>query len=80
MTYQRLFALLYSLGFVEQPSMRKSSREPKIFFHSESDTLLMYHGESAGAVVSADLLSTEMRLQFKGLITEPLDSLLEPAT
>lgn len=78
MTYQRLFTLLNSLGFEEQSVEGTSPAEPRIFFHSETDTLLMYHGESVGAIVSADLLSTEMRLQSKALIVDPLETLLEP--
>ena len=73
-TYQDLFGLLDSLGFVENERSREQG--PYVFFREKSNTLLAFNRAGSEPVTSADLLSTEVHLQSSGIIKESLESLL----
>lgn len=73
--YQNLFSLLISLGFQEKHQGQISSR-PRVFFHQQSDTILAYARGSDEPITPADMLSTEVHLQVRGITDQPLDTLL----
>ena len=73
-TYRTLFNLLVSLGFSEYV-IGESKR--RTFVHLETDTLLLFGRQPSDEVTSADILSTEVHLVGKGLIDQPLETLIE---
>ena len=78
-TYGQLFSLLVSLGFEEVFNERRVEELTRTFFHQASDTVLLYRRPAGMTVSPADLLSTETRLQIKGISDESLGSLIDAA-
>lgn len=76
MTYEDLFALLVSLGFRSVPSTQPG---PQGFIHDDTGSILLYRGAAGETIRPADLLSTEVHLHARGIIDEPLESLLAAA-
>jgi hypothetical protein len=76
MTYERLFSLLESLGFLTSPV---TPPQPQVFVHEPTDTILMFRSTASGTVTPADLLSTEVHLQAKGISDQPLETLVRTA-
>lgn len=74
-TYQELFSLLASLGFMETPPS-ESPAAPRVFHHAETDTILAFGRKAGELVTPADLLSADVHLQGKGIVDQPLESLL----
>lgn len=67
-----------SLGFVDQTNANDDG--PRVFVHSESDTVLLYRRALDKTVSPADALSTEVHLNSNGFISRSLeDSILDPA-
>ncbi len=42
LTYNKLFALLASLGFNEESSETKDQKQPRVFVHTKTDTVLLF--------------------------------------
>ena len=77
LTYSKLFALLASLGFEEKEADEKTaSNQPRVFVHDQTDAILLFRNDARGAVTPADLLSAEVHLHGKGIVTQSLESLL----
>lgn len=73
-TYGNLFALLQSLGFQQHPG--KARPQARVFFHEPTDTILAFAREPEEGVTPADMLSTEVHLQAKGIVDRSLESLI----
>ncbi len=73
--YQDLFLLLLSLGFQEKRRERASSQY-SVFFHQQTDTILAFARPIDEPITPADMLSTEVHLQAKGITDQALDALL----
>lgn len=73
-TYRSLFELLESLGFQQHPG--KVRPQARVFFHEPTDTVLAFGRAPDEPVTPADLLSTEVHLQAKGIVDQPLESLV----
>ena len=76
MTYADLFAILASLGFRQEPASGIAAG-PRVFFHEATDTILAFCRENDELVTPADVLSTEVHLHGKGIVDEPLESLVQ---
>ena len=76
LTYRKLFALLASLGFKEQRPVRPSPREPRMFVHDATETVLLFRNANDESLSEADLLSAEVHLHANNLVEGPLESLL----
>jgi hypothetical protein len=74
MTYESLFALLESLGFRTSPA---TPPEPQVFVHDPTDTVLLFRSATSATVTPADLLSTEVHLQARGISDQPLEVLAD---
>ena len=74
-SYRNLYALLLSLGFQERVSSQAVA-QPRVFFHEPTDTILAFGRETDEQVTAADMLSTEVHLQAKGIVDQPLESLV----
>ena len=77
-TYRNLFDLLVSLGFSERTL--EDPKGSRAFTHDQTDTVLLFRRATTDQVTPADALSTEVHLQGKGIIAEPLDALLGAKT
>lgn len=75
-TYKKLFALLTSLGFKEQSPARASRKEPRVFIHDPTKTVLMFRNATGETVSPADVLSTEVHLHARNIVNQPLESLV----
>lgn len=75
-TYRQLFIILESLGFQQK---RSSESPTRIFFHAPTDTILAFGRKHDDVVTPADILSTEVHLHGRGIVDEPLESLIEAA-
>jgi hypothetical protein len=73
MTYEDLFALLEALGFRTSPV---TPPEPHVFIHDPTDTVLLFRSTPAATVTPADLLSTEVHLQARGISDQSLEMLI----
>ncbi|TWU37524.1 hypothetical protein Q31b_43120 [Novipirellula aureliae] len=74
-TYQDLFVLLVSLGFQVKPRV-KTPRQQRVFLHTHTDTVLAFGRQPDEVITPADMLSTEVHLQAKGITDQTIDSLL----
>jgi hypothetical protein len=73
LTYADLFELLGSLGFEEH----SAGTHRRVFEHAETDAVLLFSVASPSQPIrDADYLSAEVHLSAKGLIDEPLETLL----
>lgn len=75
--YQDLFSLLLSLDFQEK-RREEASSQYSVFFHQQTDTILAFARPSNEPITPADVLSTEVHLQAKGITDQALDALLKP--
>lgn len=75
-TYENLFDLLVSLGFRDSSGDDAVAAEPRAFIHERTDTVLLFRNTPADSVSPADILSTEVHLQGKGIAEQPLESLM----
>jgi hypothetical protein len=73
-TYRNLFDLLVSLGFSERTL--EGPKNSRSFTHAQTNTVLLFRRAANEQVTPADTLSTEVHLQGKGIITEPLETVL----
>ena len=76
LTYNRLFALLVSLGFEEESPAGAARKAPRVFVHEPTETVLMFRNATGEAVSPADVLSTEVHLQARNLVDQSLESLV----
>ena len=73
LTYSDLFDLLRSLGFAEH----STGAIRRVFENAETDTVLLFSVASTNEPIrDSDYLSAEVHLSAKGLIDEPLETLL----
>ena len=77
LTYNKLFALLASLGFNEESSETKDQKQPRVFVHTKTDTVLLFRRATSEAVSDADMLSTEVHLHANNIADKPLSTLLD---
>lgn len=75
--YQDLFSLLLSLDFQEK-RREEASSQYSVFFHQQTDTILAFARPNNEPITPADVLSTEVHLQAKGITDQALDALLKP--
>ncbi len=75
MKYKNLFALLISLEFTEE-SPSTAGKEPRVFVHAATDTVLLFRDAPGETVTPADRLSTEVHLHANSIVDQSLDSLL----
>lgn len=75
--YRSLFDLLLALGFTEEAVIGPPAT--RLFVHAPTDTILPFRRSHSDEITSADILSTEVHLQGKGIIDQPIESLLEAA-
>jgi hypothetical protein len=73
-TYQTLFSRLVSLGFEEREIAADGAA--RSFVHPETDAVLLFRRPVDDPVTSADMLSTEVHLQGKGITDQTLEVLL----
>lgn len=76
LTYENLFALLLSLGFRDVTANASDKKKPRAFVHDKTDTVLLYRKDANGLVSGADILSTEVHLNARGITDTPLESLI----
>ncbi len=81
-THSQIFDLgrRVSLGSEEVFNELGVEELSKTVVHQVSDTILLYRIRAGMTVSPADLLSTETRLQMKGISDESLGSLIDAAT
>jgi hypothetical protein len=77
LTYRNLFLVLESLGFRRLPTAAATNRH--VFCHAPTDTILAYGRHPGELVTAADMLSTEVHLNARGISDERLESLLSAA-
>ena len=75
MKYRNLFSLLVSLGFTEE-SPSTTGKEPRVFVHSATDTVLLFRDAPDETVTPADLLSADVHLHANNIVDQSLESLL----
>lgn len=75
-TYKKLFALLISLGFTEESPATVSRKQPRVFIHDPTDTVLVFRNASGETVSPADVLSTEVHLHARNIADQSLESLV----
>lgn len=75
-TYKKLFALLMSLGFKEESLAEASRKEPRVFVHDPTETVLMFRNTTGETVSPADVLSTEVHLHARNIVNQSLESLV----
>jgi hypothetical protein len=75
-TYNRLFTLLLSLGFEEESPASAVEKDPRVFVHEPTETVLMFRNATGEVVSPADVLSTEVHLQARNLVNQSLESLV----
>lgn len=75
-TYEELYTFLKSLGFNEG-SRGPSPNSPRVFRHAETDTVLAFGRDESETITAADLLSADVHLHGKGIVDQPLESLLQ---
>ncbi len=80
LTYKNLFALLMSLGFIEETEEGSGRQGARVFFHEPTETILLFRNKGSQEVSPADILSTEVHLQAKGIVRQPLESLFSSLT
>ena len=74
--YKDLFGLLVSLGFRDKSCDDTAGSEPRAFVHESTDTILLYRNAPTDWVSAADVLSTEVHLRGKGIVDQPLETLM----
>ncbi len=74
-TYRDLFSLLLSMGFQEK-LRTQAPFQHRVFLHAQTDTVLAFGRQADEKVTSADMLSTEVHLQAKGITDQMIESLL----
>ncbi len=75
-TYSKLFALLTSLGFKEESQAKAARKEPRVFIHDPTETVLIFRNATSELVTPADVLSTEVHLHARNIADQPLESLV----
>ena len=75
-TYKKLFALLMSLGFKDESPAEASRKEPRVFIHDPTETVLVFRNATSETVSPADALSTEVHLHARNIVNQSLESLV----